>query len=206
MEYRWLQRNPNASHVIVIFGGWAIGPEVFAHLQTDSDLLYLWDYRDLNIDLPKLKHYETRSLIAWSFGVASYCYWQKDHADIFERKIAINGCPRPIDRHVGIPPHVMQMTIDRLSEESYQIFLTRCFGKKQHYQTIDVSARKAELIAIQKRDYNGIKLQWDKVWISRHDKIFSVANMQRVSMNNKIILDAPHVPFATWKTWDEVLF
>ena len=175
MQHQWLKRAVNASQVIVIFGGWAIGAEAFAHLQTAADILYIWDYRDLETDLPELQYYETRVLVAWSFGVASYCYWQQDRVDIFDRKIALNGSMTPVDRFSGIPPLIMQKTIDMLSNDSFQVFLARCYGKKQPHQSIDVLARKAELIAVQARDYTGGTLHWDKIWISRSDKIFPLS-------------------------------
>lgn len=205
MQREWLKRTPDASQVIVIFGGWAIGPEAFAHLKTTADILYISDYRDLAADLPALQHYETRVLVAWSFGVASYCYWQQGRADIFDHKIAINGSMTPIDRLGGIPPLIMQKTIDTLSNESFQVFLARCYGKKQPDQPIDVPVRKAELIAVQSRDYTGVAQNWDKVWISRHDKIFPFANMQRAWQEPLNVLDRPHVPFATWVSWEEAI-
>lgn len=205
MQYHWLKRGPDASQVIVIFGGWATSPEAFAHLKATADILYISDYRDLATDLPKLHHYETQTLVAWSFGVASYCHWQQDHADTFDRKIAINGSMTPVNRLSGIPPLIMQKTIDTLSYDSFQVFLTRCYGQEQPHQPIDVSARKAELIAVQARDYTDVAQNWDKIWISRHDKIFSFANMQRAWPEPLNILDGPHVPFAAWTSWDEVI-
>ena len=115
MHCQWLKRSADASQVIVIFGGWGIGSDVFAHLKTTADILYISDYRDLEASLPSLDPYQSRVLVAWSFGVASYCYWQKNHGDVFDRKIAINGSMIPIDRRFGIPPRAMQATIDTLS-------------------------------------------------------------------------------------------
>lgn len=205
MQHQWLKRTPEASQVIVIFGGWAIGAEAFAHLKTTADILYVSDYRDLAADLPEVQHYETRVLVAWSFGVASYCHWQQGRVDIFDRKIALNGSMTPIDRLSGILPRNMQKTIDTLSFESFQIFLTRCYGQEQPHQPIDVSARKAELIAVQTRDYTNAAQNWDKIWISRHDKIFPLTNMQRAWPQRLNVLDGPHVPFAAWTSWDEVI-
>ncbi|MEE9389134.1 MAG: pimeloyl-ACP methyl esterase BioG family protein [Paracoccaceae bacterium] len=205
MQLQWLKRRPNAPLVIVVFGGWALGAGVFAHLETTADILFVSDYRDLACDLPTLDHYETRVLVAWSFGIASYCAWQKGRVDIFDRKIALNGSMTPVDRRVGIPPVIMQKTIDTLSDAAFQVFLTRSYGKKQPHETIDVPARKAELIAVNSRDYRGGELHWDKVCISRHDKIFPFNNMQRAWQVPLDVLGGPHVPFAAWETWDEVI-
>lgn len=205
MKHQWLQRRLGATQVIVIFGGWAIDPKVLAHLTTVADVIYVSDYRDLDHTLPELQLYDTRILVAWSFGVASYCCWQQGRSDPFDCKIAINGSMTPVHRKTGIPPVIMQKTIDTLSAKSFQIFLTRSFGHEQPHQSIDIAARKAELIAVHTRDYSDIAQHWDKVWISRDDQIFPFANMQRTWQGTLNILEGPHVPFAAWSSWDQAL-
>lgn len=205
MIHQWLQHSKTASHVIVVFGGWAIGSAVFAHLKTGSDILFVSDYQTLDNALPALDHYQSRSLVAWSFGVASYAYWQQAQPDDFNRKIALNGSLMPINRLQGIPPKIMQKTIDGLSHDSFQKFLTLCHGTEQAIHQIDVAQRKAELIAIQTRDYSGLEQNWDKVWLSANDRIFPFANMQRAWRQPFTVQNAPHVPFAKWVTWGEVL-
>lgn len=205
MHYKWLQQGLGASDLIVIFGGWAIGSGVFEDLETTADVLFVSDYRDLDFELPDLYQYKTRTLVAWSFGVASYCYWQQGHPDPFSRKVALNGSMNPVDRLCGIEPRVLQRTIDALSNESFQIFLSRCFGEEQPRQSIDTSACRAELVAIQQRDYSQVIQVWDKVWISRDDQIIPFKNLQRAWGDQAVVLGAPHVPFDMWTTWKEIL-
>ncbi len=205
MQHQWLKRQSGATELIVVFGGWAIGPSVFAHLTTDADLLYLNDYRTLEYALPDLSAYKSRTLVAWSFGVASYGHWQQDHHDPFTRKFALNGSMSPVDRLTGIAPKILQKTIDTLSQDSFQTFLARCFNAPQSPQPIDLPARRAELIAIQARGSAKTKLSWDRAWISGQDRIFSAANMHRAWPNATLLPDAAHVPFSTWSGWHEVL-
>lgn len=205
MQYHWRRREAGAKKLIVFFGGWGIGPEAYSHLDTGSDLLTVWDYRDIDRELPEIRQYDSRTLVAWSFGVASYCLWQQNWPDIFTRKIAINGTMTPVDRRHGIPPVVVQKTIDTLSEESFKFFVARCYGKKRLHSPIDVTDLKTELIAINNRDYSGSQQQWDKVWVSRRDRIFPFANMQNAWQQAIDIIDAPHVPFSAWKTWEEIV-
>lgn len=205
MQYLWRRREPGATKVIVFFGGWGIGPEAYSHLDMESDLLTVWDYRDLNRELPEILHYDSRTLVAWSFGVASYCLWQQNWPDVFTRKVAINGTMTPIDRRTGIPPVVVEKTIDTLSEESFKFFVARCYGQKQLFSPIDVAELKTELIAINNRDYSTAKQTWDRVWVSRQDKIFPFANMQRAWQQPIDIIDKPHVPFTAWTSWEEIV-
>jgi len=208
MRAEWLQRHPGADAVIVIFGGWAIGPTVWAHLRTGADVLHVSDYRSLADDLPDLSAYPTRSLIAWSFGVASYALWQVARPDPFQRRVALCGSTVPVDRQKGIPPQMVRMTSDNLSHAGFQQFLTRCHGAEQPAQDIDVAARRAELDAIAARDYGGLSQTWDRIWIATDDRIFPPANLRRAWAATAGVvreIAAPHLPFARWSRFDEVL-
>lgn len=206
MNHVWLKQSRETTRVIVVFGGWAMGSDVLSSLEGTSDIIFVSDYRDLSKALPDLSAYAHRSLVAWSFGIASYCHWQNENADVFDRKIAINGSMTPVDRERGIPPQVMQKTIDTLSHDSFQIFLMRAYNGKVPQQTIDVSARKAELIAVLERG-DAPSQTWDRIWLSTKDRIFPLANMERAwaAQSDAIRrIEAPHMPFAQWKNWNEI--
>lgn len=206
MQVKWLKRSHDANEIIVVFSGWAIGPDVFAHLKGDQDLLFVDDYRRLNSDLPDLSAYDRRSLVAWSFGIAAYGHWQAEQPGLFHRTVAINGSLTPVDRRLGIPPAVFERTVEGLSEESYQAFLGHCFGERQPYQPIDVTARQAELKAVRDRG-PAPALTFDHVWISRNDRIFPAVNLTRSwqdRADHLHMLDAPHVPFSAWDNWNEL--
>lgn len=204
MRVCWL-RQGSSTQVIVIFGGWAVGPEVFAHLDGAEDLLYVSDYRDLAADLPDLSSYDRCSLVAWSFGVASYGHWQQGRVDPFHHKVAVSGALTPVSREFGIPPVVMQKTIDTLTHDSYQIFLKRVFGRSQPVEQIDVAARQDELRAVAARGA-APDPGFDRVWIAGSDRIFPAVNLRRAwegQMSNE--LAAPHMPFNHFDAWQEIL-
>lgn len=207
MQVEWLQHSGSADEVIVVFGGWALGPAPFAHLQGPQDVLFVQDYRDLSTTLPDLSGYAQVTLIAYSFGVASYAHWQANNPDLFDTKIAVNGTLTPVNRATGIPPVAMKKTIETLSVQAYELFLMRCFGAKQESTQIDVDARKAELMAIGERG-DAPTLRFDHIWISTIDKIMPAGNQLRAwqEQTDRVIqIDSPHVPFARWSTWDEVI-
>lgn len=204
MEMRWLNQT-GAAEAIVIFGGWAVGPEVFAHLEGEQDVLFVSDYRDLNADLPDLSGYDSTSLLAWSFGVASYAHWQQGRLDPFARKVAVNGTLTPVDRTCGIPPVAMQKTIETLSPETYQLFVSRVFGARQPIAEIEVDARRQELLAVQARA-GAPDPGFDQILISQKDKIFPAANMRRAWDGRQIQeITAAHMPFDRFSSWQELL-
>lgn len=204
MQVRWIRQNAGGK-AIVVFGGWAVGHEVFTHLAGDQDILFVSDYRDLEADLPDLSGYEQLTLLAWSFGVASYGHWQQGRPDPFQRRVAVNGSLTPVCRETGIPPVAMQKTIETLSPASYQLFLARVFGARQPEALIDVAARQSELRAVAARGA-AADPGFDHIWISDKDKIFPAANLARAWADRKVTsLAAPHMPFAGFATWQELL-
>lgn len=204
MNFRWLKQEQSAE-VIVIFGGWAVGPEVFSHLEGAQDLIFVSDYRDLNAELPDLAAYARRSLLAWSFGVASYGHWQQGRPDPFTRKVAVNGSLTPVDRETGVPPIAMRKTMETLTQEAYQLFLARVFGAPRPKAVIDVAARRAELVAVQERGA-APDPGFDHIWMSDRDKIFPAANLNRAWAGQALrTQEGAHMPFDSFSRWEELL-
>jgi biotin synthesis protein BioG len=206
MRTEWLLHSGTASEVIVVFGGWAVGPGCVAHLQGPQDVLFVEDYTDLEAELPDLSGYARRRLLAWSFGVSAYAHWQAGRADPFTRKTAIAGTLNPVDRAEGIPPAVLEKTRDTLSEASFATFQRRCFGGPQVLMQIDVPRKQAELTAVAARG-RAPQTAFDRIVIPTRDRIFPPANMARawVEQEDRVQqIDAPHAPFASWTTWQEV--
>lgn len=205
MQPVWLKQNGH-SDLIVIFGGWVLGAEMFRHLAGPEDVLFVDDYRDLD-GLPDFSAYKHRTAVAYSFGVSAFAHLDEAVRAKFDRCIAINGSPAPVDRRKGIPPVVFQKTLDGLTEKSFQSFAALCYGESQPNQKIDIDARKAELRAVQQRGAANCPA-FDRIWISQKDRIFPPANLTRAfagQEENIRSIDAPHVPFAAWDSWREVI-
>lgn len=205
MQSVWLKQN-GRSDLVVIFGGWALGAEMFRHLAGPEDVLFVDDYRDLDA-LPDLSAYKNRTAVAYSFGVSAFAHLDEAARGQFDRSVSINGSPAPVDRRRGIPPIVFQKTLDGLSHESFQSFAALCFGDKQPEILIDVAARAEELRAVQQRGAANCPA-FDRIWISQKDRIFPPANLTRAfagQEDNIRSIDAPHVPFAAWDSWREVI-
>lgn len=216
MKHQWLQQHESAQNVIVFFSGWGFDTSVVQNLiiNDDTDVLFVDDFRSLDTEIPTLDHYKKRNLIAWSFGIAAYHAWQvkQRNAPHFHHTVAINGSMSPVNRRAGIPEIIMQKTIDTLSIDSFQVFASKCFEQREfvHLQpfAIDVEARKEELINIQQRQAPDTPMQWNKVWISRHDKIFPLRNLQRAWQDHGDcveVIDATHAPFAYWQNWQDII-
>ncbi|AUQ67188.1 pimeloyl-ACP methyl esterase BioG family protein [Phaeobacter inhibens] len=205
MEFRWLKRK-QAGEAIVIFGGWAVGPGVFDHLAGAQDLVFVNDYRSLDVDLPDLSGYDHVTLLAWSFGVAAYAHWQEGRADPFDRKVAVNGTLTPVDEARGIPPAVMAKTAEGLSEQSLAQFLRRTFNAPQPPHAVDIDARRAELHAVAARGTASV-VAFDQVWIAGRDRIFPPKNQHRAWADATIreLPAATHAPFDHFDSWQALI-
>lgn len=205
MQSAWLKYNGH-SELIVVFGGWALGPEMFRHLSGPEDVLFVDDYRDLD-GLPNFSTYQNRTAVAFSFGVAAIAHLDSAARDQFDRTVAINGSPIPVDRRMGIPPVVYQKTLEGLSHDSFQSFAALCYGEDQPDTPIDVAARAEELEAVRNRGAADCPT-FDRVWISQKDRIFPPANLARAFGGQEDVIrsiDAPHVPFSAWDSWQEII-
>ncbi|KPN62824.1 biotin synthesis protein BioG [Aliiroseovarius crassostreae] len=212
MNARWLTRT-GAPALIILFGGWALGPEPFAPLtggqardqtgdQTgDQDLLFVDDYRCLDLPPPDRTAYETVTVLAYSFGVASALHWLDQTGFSPDHLVAVNGTPCPADPQKGIRPEVVRATADGLTEASFARFCRRA-GMTAPPQ-IDIAPRRDELLAILARG-NARPRHFDRIWISAQDRIIpSAAQRQAWAAQADQIreINAPHMPFAPGQTW-----
>ncbi len=205
MQTRWL-RHSGASDLIVLFGGWALGAAPFEHLAGDQDVLFVDDFRDLG-ELPDLSAYAHKAAVTYSFGVAAFCHFSQRTNIEFNRRVAVNGSHAPVDRKLGIPPVIFDKTADTLSDVNFQSFLALCHGSEQPHQSIEVAARQEELWKVKERG-SALAPAFDRIWISTADRIFPTANLKRAWADQANVIteiDAPHVPFALWSNWSEVL-
>ncbi len=205
MQIEWLHRT-GAAEVIVVFGGWALGPACFDPLTGAQDILFVSDYRDVATDLPDLRGYALRRLIAWSFGVAAFGHWQVGRDQAFDSRTAINGSLTPVHAKTGIPPRVFRHTEATLTEASFQDFLSHSFDAPQPWQAFDPAPHHAELRAVQQRG-DAPDCAWDRIWISARDRIFPPQNLERAWKGEPEAIrriDAPHVPFSAWSDWAQL--
>ncbi len=212
MIYKWQHQSSRAIHVVVFFNGWGLDNTIIANLltNTDTDVLVVSDYTNIENKLPDLSLYDTRTLIAWSFGVANYTLWQQNRPDIFDTKIAINGTMQGIDRYAGIAGVVVQHTIDTLNLDSFVEFSKRCCNSSNmtiNASNVDISTKKNELQHIKDRRYVvDNTIPWDAIWISKQDKIFPTKNQLRAwQYYQPNLIDAAHAPFTYWVNWQDLL-
>lgn len=199
-------------------------PESVEHLiiPDGSDLIVLWDYRDLALpgDLD-LSIYTSIDLVAWSMGV-----WAADHvlgmcALPIHRAIAVCGTGYPMDDALGIPEAIFRATLDGLTEDNRLRFNRRMCGGKTLRHLFDALAHRSteeiydELNSVLLREQgttqrSSPKLNtapWTRAIVGRSDRIVPPDNQQRYWEKQGVGIertDDAHYAFVRMTSWDEL--
>lgn len=207
MKAQWL-KHTYAPELLIVFGGWALGPSPFLPLTGPQDVLFFDDYRQLDAPPPASSDYDTTTLLAFSFGVASSLHWMAQTGFSPDRLIAVNGTPCPADPDKGIAPDMIRATADGLSAANFASFCRRAGVKAP--SPIDSPMHwpnhRDELFAIAHRG-SAEPQRFDKIWISTRDRIIPTAAQRRAwadQAERTTEINAPHMPFAagqSWKDW-----
>jgi biotin synthesis protein BioG len=203
MKQQWLSRS-GTQEVLLVFGGWALGPGPFKDLSGDSDVLFVDDYTQLDNSLNDVAQYDRVTLIAFSFGVASSAHWLTQTGLQPDRLIAVSGTLSPADVDHGIAPDMVRATADQLSTASFAKFCRRA-GLAGSVPEIDIDAARAELHAVIERG-TAPDHKFDRIWIPQRDRIIPTRAQQTAWAGEQDVVrevSAPHVPFAAGQSWKE---
>lgn len=203
MKYKWLNKNFN-SKLIIFFNGWGMDECVVSRLGFgEYDVLMFYDYNSLKTDFNfnELDRYPEKNLVAWSMGVMCATLF-----DIkYNKKIAINGTPFPIDNQFGIPEKIYNLTVKGFNEKNSAKFIQNMFNGVNYLLNLsrDIENQKSELVALKNYAANA-EFKYDKVLISSDDRIIPTKN-QCAFWNIEPNIKSGHFPFHLFKTWSDIL-
>jgi biotin synthesis protein BioG len=203
MKKQWLARSGTAD-LVLIFGGWALGPAPFQQLSSDHDQLFIDDYTRLDDPLHETSDYDRVTLVSFSFGVVSAAHWMNDLNLRPTRLVAIGGTLFPADSHRGIAPEVVRATADNLTDANFAKFCRRA-GLGMPVPILDVTQARAELNAVIARG-PAPELSFDRIWIPQRDRIIPTSAQEAAWQDQASVVrrvDAPHVPFQKGQNWAE---
>lgn len=212
MQYNWLNKQNN-DKLIVFFAGWSFDYNPFQCLDCENyDIVIIYDYNDLN-NLPDFGNYSKKILITWSMGVFA-AYLLKDKLPQFDKKIAVNGTPYPVDDKFGIPHKTFDLTLKYaetgLQGKFYQnVFSSEEFLAKYLKNPVQrsIAERVEELVSLDKLIKNteiNYEKFYDKALVGLRDKIIPTKNQLAFWGDIAQTLDCGHFPFYNYKSWDEI--
>ena len=213
MQYHWLNRQNN-DKLIIFFAGWSFDHKPFEFLACENfDVLSVYDYSIID-EFISLKDYKEKYLIAWSMGVFT-AYEFRNKLPEFDKKIAINGTPYPVDDEYGIPIKPFLLTLKHAKIGLEGKFYQNLFETQEEYdryiqnpveRTIDNRAEELKNL------YNRIKntskdyeSYYDLAIISSNDKIIPTKNQINFWKSKTKIIKSGHFPYYNYKSWTELL-
>ncbi|MCV6598026.1 MAG: DUF452 family protein [Mangrovicoccus sp.] len=206
MRAQWLSR-AGSDRLLLVFGGWGLGPAPFKELTGAQDVLFVQDYTTLEDPLAARGDYDQITLLAYSFGVVSAAHWLTYHPCRPDRLVAVNGTLYPADEQRGIAPKIAQGTVDGLSPQSFAGFCRRA-GLRGALPDCDIAAAQQELAAILARGPAPDR-GFDRIWISERDRIVPAAAQRKAwARQAEAIREIPggtHCPFGPGQSWQEWL-
>ena len=216
MQYHWLNRQNN-NKLIIFFAGWSFDENPFKFLACENfDVLMVYDYSTIDRDFRDFSSYKEINLIAWSMGVF-VAYVLKDKFPRFNKKLAINGTPFPVNDEFGIPTKPFLLTLRHVKTGLEGKFYQNIFDTKEEFEKYlkmpvkrTIENRETELKSLYARIKNteiNYGSFYDKAIISSRDKIIPTKNQVHFWQNNAEIkmLESGHFPYYNFKSWNEIL-
>ncbi|MEG1606748.1 MAG: DUF452 family protein [Mucinivorans sp.] len=205
MQKYWIRKDGNERLLLMAMGWGASADVMFGQSFGQHDVVCLYDYRDMTVDLSDIRLYNDITLVGWSFGV-----WAAEQAlkELkFTRAVALVASPLPINKEYGIDPRAFAITLNGIIKEGVVKFVTRMCGQylreyMQHYSMRDLDGcrRELEILGIEGAKPYTPKIQWDEAILGGNDRIFPTAPAQRYwqekGVKCTILEGMPHYIFA----------
>ena len=200
----------NSDNLLIFFTGWGCDEYEFEHLESNSDVLLLYDYSDLNLDFDFSK-YKKFDLIAFSAGVfiASII----NFGFKINKNIAISGNPYLFDEKLGLSKKI-QNVMCNITEKNADDFAKNYLIKTEeewkifHHSKRSIESCRAEFDNLKKlyiTNLSNIKNIYNQAIIGSDDKIFNVSIQKNFyGKNLKIIKNARHSIFFKINRYEQI--
>ena len=203
--------NKNSDKLILFFSGWGCDEYEFLHLESDSDVLILYEYFDTNLNFDFSKYKEI-NLLAFSAGVFMASIYPFDFK--INKKIAISGNPYLFDEHYGLSSKMLEI-FRQINEENCDDFARNYLVKTdEEYNNFHPSKRTLEscnleleaLEKIYKENSKNIKDIFDRAYIGDDDPIFKLSAQKEYYKERIIVMEnSRHNPFFRIKSYEDFL-
>lgn len=205
----------NKDELIILFCGWGMDEKAFSPLKRNYDVLFVFDYGDLDFDVSlDFSKYKKIILITFSAGVfmAAYLMDQLPKCDL---KIAINGSLELFDVNSGLPESSFKM-MEEVSEKNYLELRNKLiynkkhlaiFNKNQPARTIESSLQELSALKKYYAEAKELQFSYDKVILGKNDEIIPYTNQLKTwgLHKNKHILQDGHFLFYSFLDFDEII-
>lgn len=218
MSVEWLIRE-GREKLLLFCSGWGMDATPFRMIKSNNyDVLILYDYgvrQSTDEILTALSPYSHRTLLAWSMGIVHGQLLFEKFADLFHRRIALNGTLQPVHDQFGIPAKVFYSTLEHLDEKTLVKFYRRMCKPSRVFDVFFENRPKRRMPSIQRelQEIPGLPVVpedhqslYTEVFISQKDFIFPPENQMRFWQSIPVNqLKSSHFPFYDCDDWDAFL-
>ena len=221
MQFHWLNKQ-NKENLIVFFAGWSFDYRPFEFMDCENcDVLMIYDYNSINPnEFEKIQFsskYKNKTLLAWSMGVYA-AYKLREFLGDFDKKIAINGTPFPVDNEYGIPEKPFLLTLKHAKTGLEGKFYQNIFDKSEEFERYlntpverSIDNRVDELKSLYEDIKNSPKEYekfYDFAFVSSNDNIIPPKNQMNFwqTYNSPLKkLESGHFPYYNFNSWKDLL-
>ena len=203
--------NNNSDSLLIFFSGWGCDEYEFEHLNSQSDILILYNYLDLNLDFDFSK-YKKFNLLAFSAGVFIASILDFDFE--IDKKLAISGNPYLFDEHFGLSSKIQGMLYN-ITEENAEDFARNYLVKtKEEWENFHPSRRTLDscqkefdaLKEIYIEQKSNIKDIYDRALAGEEDLLFDLSAQKEFYKEKLIVVkNSRHNPFFRIKNYEQIL-
>ena len=204
-------KSKNSDRLLLFFAGWACDEYEFEHLETDSDLLIVYDYSDFTLNFDFLKYKEI-NLIAFSAGVFAASIY--DFNFKINTKIAMNGNPFIFDEHFGLSKDIQKLLYNQNEETADEFARNYLLKTDEEYKNFHHSRRTVKscreefenLKKLYKENKDKITNIYDYAIVGKDDEIFK-AEAQKEFYKDKVrvIDNARHNLFFRIEKYEDIM-
>lgn len=134
-------KDNNSGKLLIFFTGWGCDESEFGHIKSDSDVLILYDYLNLDFNFDFSKYKEV-NLIAFSAGTFVASLFDFDFE--INKNIAISGNPYLFDEKLGLSENI-QNVLRNITEENAEEFAKNYLVKtEEEFRNFHPSKRTLE--------------------------------------------------------------
>ena len=134
-------KDNNSGKLLIFFTGWGCDESEFEHIKSDSDVLILYDYLNLDFNFDFSKYKEV-NLIAFSAGTFVASLFDFDFE--INKNIAISGNPYLFDEKLGLSEKI-QNVLRNITEENAEEFAKNYLVKtEEEFRNFHPSNRTLE--------------------------------------------------------------
>lgn len=149
-------KDNNSGKLLIFFTGWGCDESEFGHIKSDSDVLILYDYLNLDFNFDFSKYKEV-NLIAFSAGTFVASLFDFDFE--INKNIAISGNPYLFDEKLGLSEKI-QNVLRNITEENAEEFAKNYLVKtEEEFRNFHPSKRTLESC---RAEFEALKLLYDE--------------------------------------------